>query len=88
MSQVILNVPDISCAHCEKTVLTALQDQAGVKSVQVDIPAKSVYLDYDPQALSLQQVGDILEEEGYPVADSREGTPPDARKGFIPLTSK
>jgi len=88
MSQVILNVPDISCAHCEKTVLGALQGKPGVKSVQVDIPAKSVYLDYDPEALSLQQVGEILDEEGYAVAGSREGAPPTARQGFIPLTSK
>lgn len=88
MSQVILNVPDISCAHCEKTVLTALQGKPGVKAVQVDIPAKSVYLDYDPEALNLQQVGEILDEEGYPVADSREGGPPSARQGFIPLTGR
>jgi copper chaperone len=88
MSQVILNVPDISCAHCEKTVVGALQDKPGVKSVQVDIPAKVVYLHYDPQSLSLQQVGEILDEEGYPVAGSSEGAPPAARRGFIPLIGK
>jgi copper chaperone len=88
MSQIILNVPDISCAHCEKTVLGALQGKSGVKSVQVDIPAKSVYLDYDPQILSLKQVGEILDEEGYPVAGSREGAPPAARQSFIPLTGR
>ncbi len=89
MSQVILNVPDISCGHCEKTVLSALQGKPGVKSVQVDIPAKSVYLDYDPQALSLEQVSEMLDEEGYPVAGSREGTLADSgKRNFIPLTGK
>ncbi len=89
MSQVVLNVPDISCAHCEKTVLGALQGKPGVKSVQVDIPAKSVYLDYDPQALSLAQVEEMLDEEGYPVAGSSEGAiPAGNNRGFIPLTGK
>lgn len=92
MSQVILQVPDISCAHCEKTVLGALQGREGVNSVQVDIPAKAVYLDYDPEALNLEQVGEILDEEGYPVAGTQEGTAPTSAPAvtgnFIPLVSK
>ncbi len=68
MSQITLNVPDISCEHCEKTVVGALQDQPGVKAVKVNIPAKTVNLDYDDNSLSLQQVKEILDGEGYPVA--------------------
>lgn len=89
MSQITLNVPDISCAHCEKTVLEALQDKPGVKAVQVNIPAKSVYLDYDDTAFSLDQVKGALDEEGYPVASTADGGAPEGPKqGFIPLTSK
>lgn len=65
---VVLSVPDISCAHCEKTVVNALQGKPGVQAVRVDIPAKTVHLSYDESALSLDQVGAILDEEGYPVA--------------------
>lgn len=89
MSQITLNVPDISCGHCEKTVLEALRDKPGVKGVQVNIPAKSVYLDYDENAYSLDQVKEILDEEGYPVASVIEGQAPDSgKRGFIPLSSK
>jgi copper chaperone CopZ len=89
MSQITLNVPDISCGHCEKTVLGALQDKPGVKSVHVNIPAKSVYLDYDETAFSLDQVKEVLDEEGYPVAGTTEGGTPDGpRQGFISLTSR
>ncbi len=87
MSQITLSVPDISCAHCEHNVKTALEGKPGVKQVQVDVPTKMVYLDYDPQAISLEQVGEILNEEGYPVSSSKEEAPP-VRKGFIPLTGK
>lgn len=89
MTSVILNVPDISCGHCEKTVLGALQDKPGVKAVQVNIPAKTIYLDYDENAFSLDQVKEVLDEEGYPVASTAEGGAPEGPKqGFIPLTSR
>ncbi len=57
--------------------------------MQVNIPAKTVYLDYDENAYSLEQVKGILDEEGYPVAGTGEGSTEDGpKRGFIPLTSK
>ncbi|HUS16125.1 MAG TPA: heavy-metal-associated domain-containing protein [Chloroflexia bacterium] len=89
MSNVILEVPDVSCAHCEKTIVNALTGRPGVERVQVDIPGKVVYLGYDPATLPLTEVQAILDDEGYPVAGSREGDAPAGRKGStIPLTSK
>ncbi len=84
MSQISLSVPDISCGHCETTVRNALQDKPGVNSVDVDIPAKTVFLDYDESAFSLEQVKEVLDEEGYPVAGTGEGG---QKRSFIPLSS-
>ncbi len=89
MSQVTLNVPDISCAHCEKTVLNTLQGKPGVNSVQVSIPAKKVLLDYDESTLDLEQAKADLDEEGYPVESTESGfTAQMPRGGIIPLTGK
>nr|MBA2362273.1 heavy-metal-associated domain-containing protein [Chloroflexia bacterium] len=44
---VTLNVPDISCEHCERTVTQALTPVEGVQAVRVDIPAKQVRVEYD-----------------------------------------
>ncbi len=89
MTNIILEVPDISCEHCEKTVTGALRQQPGVRNVQVDIPRKVVYLEYDPETLPLSQVQAVLDEEGYPVAATREGQAPGPGKGQgIPLRSK
>jgi copper chaperone CopZ len=89
MSNIVLEVPDISCAHCAHTITSALQGQPGVESVQVDIPAKVVHLSYDENALSLDQVGAILDEEGYPVAGSHaESAAPAPRRNVIPLTGQ
>jgi copper chaperone len=66
VSQATLNVPDISCEHCEATITRALGSQPGVRSVRVDIPAKQVHLEYDPAQLSLERVKAVLEEEDFP----------------------
>jgi copper chaperone CopZ len=71
MTQVTLNVPDISCAHCEKTIVEALRGQDGVQAVVVSIPTKHVMLKYDENRINLDQVKEILDEEGYPVAASQ-----------------
>ena len=70
MSRTILNVPDISCEHCERTITGALKDEPGVKSVKVDIPARKVTLDYDESAIGLEKIGTILDDEGYPIESS------------------
>ena len=89
MSQITLTVPDMSCAHCEQTVRGALEGKPGVNTVQVDLPGKKVYLDYDESRLTVDTVRELLDEEGYPVESTSEGGSTDSgKRGFIPLTSK
>jgi copper chaperone len=67
MSNVTLNVPDISCEHCERAITGALQPVEGVRTVRVDIPAKQVLVDYDEARLNVEKMKEILKEEDYPV---------------------
>lgn len=67
MAKVVLNVPDISCAHCQTTITNALTPVEGVKGVAVDIPSKRVTVDYDERAISVERMKDLLQEEDYPV---------------------
>ena len=67
MSKVVLDVPEISCEHCSQAITKALQPQAGVKTVRVDIPTQKVHLEFDEGAISLDKVKEILAEEEYPV---------------------
>ena len=71
MTHVKLNVPDISCEHCEHAITEALGPVRGILTVQVDLPRKEVDLDYDESVVSLDQVEQILDEEDYPVASAR-----------------
>jgi copper chaperone len=67
MATSVLNVPDISCEHCEHTITTALQPVAGVRGVRVDIPARQVRVDYDEARVSIDRLKEVLREEDYPV---------------------
>jgi copper chaperone len=73
MKQVILNVPDISCEHCERAITGALSPVAGIRTVQVDIPAKQVHVQYDELAVGVDQMKEILQEEDYPVESATTG---------------
>ena len=67
MATTILNVPDISCEHCERTITTALSPVEGVRDVRVDIPARQVRVDYDDTVVNVNRMKEILQEEDYPV---------------------
>lgn len=67
MKTVTLNVPDISCDHCERAITAALSPVAGVQQVSVDIPGRSVRVEYDEARVEVEQMQEILAEEEYPV---------------------
>ena len=67
MAQTILNVPDISCEHCQKTITNALTPVPGVRGVDVDIPTRQVRVDYDEATVNVERMKEILQEEEYPV---------------------
>ena len=67
MAQTTLNVPDISCEHCEHAITEALSPVEGVRSVKVDIPSKQVRVDYDEGVVTVDRMKNILQDEEYPV---------------------
>jgi copper chaperone len=67
MATTVLNVPDISCEHCERTITGALTPVDGVRTVNVDIPARQVRVDCDESVVDVNKMKDVLKEEDYPV---------------------
>lgn len=67
MATTVLNVPDISCEHCERTITGALTPVEGVQGINVDIPAKQVRVQYDDAKVTTERMKEILAEEDYPV---------------------
>ena len=57
-----LNVPDMSCGHCVKSITSAIQSKYSAASVACDLASKTVEIEKGPSAQELQ---DTLEEAGY-----------------------
>lgn len=67
-TNITLEVPDISCAHCKQSIEGAVGALAGVESVSVDIEPKQVNLAFDEAAVSLTEITRAIEDVGYEVA--------------------
>jgi copper ion binding protein len=68
MEKTTLIAPDISCEHCQRAIEGALGELVGVSVVKVDIPTKSVHIDYDPQKVTLTKIEEVLDDTDYTVA--------------------
>jgi copper chaperone len=68
MAELNLKAPDISCEHCQRAIEGDLGKLEGVRLVKVDIAQQMVLVQYDPQAITREQIVTTMEEIGYPVA--------------------
>jgi len=68
---VVLNVPDVACAHCKAAIEGAVAALDGVERCEVEIATKSVALDLSSDG-DLEAVKAAIEDEGYPVAGEHE----------------
>ena len=63
-----LVAPDISCEHCQHAIEGAVGKLEGVSKVSVEIPTRTVHIDYDPRKVTLEKIEEVLDETGYTVA--------------------
>ena len=68
MESTTLVAPDISCEHCQHAIEGAVGQLDGVSQVKVDIPTKTVHIDYNPEIVTLAKIEEVLDETGYTVA--------------------
>jgi copper chaperone len=68
MESTTLLAPDISCEHCQHAIEGAVGTLEGVSQVRVDIRAKAVHIDYDPEIVTLAKIEEVLDDTGYTVA--------------------
>ena len=68
MTNVTLNVPDISCGHCKTSIEGAVAPLEGVDSAEVTIDARTVDVSFDESVVSLDQIVEAIDDQGYEVA--------------------
>ena len=67
MESTTLVAPDISCQHCQHAIEGAVGKIGGVKNVTVNIPAKTVHVEYDPQLVTQARIEEVMDDVGYTV---------------------
>ena len=68
--KLILEVPGMSCAHCEAAVTSEVGKVSGVDGVDVDLTTKLVTVSGD--GFDLPAITAAIDEAGYEVAGHRE----------------
>jgi copper chaperone len=64
----VLNVPSVSCNHCKTAIESAVGGLDGVGLADVDVAEKTVTVEFDDAAVSLEAIEEAVTEEGYEVA--------------------
>ncbi|PKO10023.1 MAG: heavy metal transporter [Chloroflexi bacterium HGW-Chloroflexi-2] len=68
MTEITLNVPNISCGHCVHTIQTELVDLDGVKKVVASAQTKQVTVSFEQPADTVK-IKALLQEINYPAGD-------------------
>lgn len=63
-----VQVPNISCGHCVKTIERELGELNGVESVSADAASRSVEVTWNEEVTDWQAVASLLDEINYPAA--------------------
>ena len=67
MEKITLNVQGMSCGHCVKAVEGSVGVLNGVSSVKVDLKAATVDVEFDVKQVSLEQIKETIDDQGYDV---------------------
>ena len=60
-------VADISCGHCKKAIEDALRPLEGVRHAEVNVPDKSVTVEWQPETIGRERLVAAIEDAGYDV---------------------
>lgn len=71
-SKLELAIEGMTCAACSSRVERTLQKTPGVLHAAVNLATEKAVISYDPQAVSLPQIEEVISKTGYSVLSSRE----------------
>jgi len=67
MENITLEVQGMTCGHCKSAVTGALQSLSGVEGVEVDLDAGEVEVAYENGKVSIEEMKEAIEDQGYDV---------------------
>lgn len=70
MTTTRFSVPAMSCDTCKRAIEIAVAPAAGVATVDVDVAAGTVTVDYD-ERVTVERLIELIEAQGYDVISHR-----------------
>lgn len=67
MTETTLKVTGMTCNHCVQAVEGALTELTGVERALVDLKENKVAVQYDESAVTVAQMTEAIEDQGYDV---------------------
>jgi len=64
-----VQVPNISCGHCVRTIEREVGELQGVVSVSAEAPGRTVRVEWDEASTEWQAIRDLMEEINFPPAE-------------------
>lgn len=63
----IFKVEGMSCGNCVNAIETAVEELAGVSTVNVNLEAANVAVEFNEATVSLAQIKEAIEDQGFDV---------------------
>lgn len=67
MNTTSIKVEGMTCAHCKSAVEGALGKLSGVEKAEVDLSANEVSVEYEEDKVSVEEMNEAIEDQGYDV---------------------
>lgn len=67
-AETTFRVENMTCALCPLTVKAAMSGVEGVQSVEIDFPARTAHVTFDPALTDAAAISNASEQAGYPAA--------------------
>jgi Cu+-exporting ATPase len=61
----VIRIGGMSCASCAESIERGLLREKGVTKASVNFATEKAVVEYDPEKVSLQRIGKVIEETGY-----------------------
>ncbi|MFH1225781.1 MAG: heavy metal translocating P-type ATPase, partial [bacterium] len=71
--KIVLSIIGMNCVSCAAVIENALKKTAGIKSVNVNFASEKAYLEYDPEAITPDQIKKAIERTGYKTEEEMSG---------------
>lgn len=68
MSEKTVNVPNISCGHCVKTIEREVGELEGIEGVKAEQQSRNVTISWDPETTDWVVIENRMKDINYPPA--------------------